>query len=296
MDFREIKLVILGTIAILFAGLIASAIYTVDEGHVGIIKRWGKAIDQVDPGLHFKMPISDKVVEIETRTKKTVEKMSVATSEQMPSEATISVNWTPDKTMILDIYKKYGSLKQFENRILIPKLREAAKAGISKYTAEENINNREKVTQTIKELFLEKMKKYPITINSVQYENIKLPENYIKSIAAKQTAKNERDAEKFRLEKQALEAQRAVNTAKAERDAAKARADGKAYQIEAEAKANAKKIRLLAKAQAEAIKLKALALQNNNALIEYEKAKRWDGKLPNTVMGGNPGILMKIGK
>jgi regulator of protease activity HflC (stomatin/prohibitin superfamily) len=289
-----IKVTIGGAIALFALLFISMSIYTVDEGNVGIIKRWGQAINQVEPGLHFKIPVSDEVVEIEIRTRKNVEKMPVATSEQMPAEAVISVNWTVNKASVLDLYKKYGSLDQFENRILDPKLREASKAGISKFTAEQNINSREKVTNKIYSDFLKKISSYPITINSMQYEDIKLPKNYIASISAKQTAKNERDAEKFKLEKQGLEAQRAVNTAKAERDAAKARADGVAYKIEAEAKANAKKITLIADAEAKAIKKKAEALKNNKNLIEYQKALNWDGKLPNTVMGSNPGVIMSI--
>ena len=71
---------------ILMIGLVGS-VYTVDEGKVGIVKTWGKAVKQVNPGLHFKMPIADEVVEIEVRTRKNVETMSIATSEQMAAKA-----------------------------------------------------------------------------------------------------------------------------------------------------------------------------------------------------------------
>jgi len=290
IKYSSITVIIIGIAGLAFM----SSMYTVDEGHVGVIKRFGKAVSQVDPGLHFKAPFIDDVKEIEVRTKKNVETMPVATSEQMRAVAKVSVNWTVDRNKVLELYKKYGSLKQFEERILDPKLREAAKAGIAKFTAEENINQRNKVTSVIYDLFTKEIKGYPITINSMQYEDIQLPKKYLESIDRKQTAKNERDAEKYRLEKQALEAQRAVNTAKAQRDAAKAKADGIAYKIKVEAQAKAEKIKLIASAQAEAIKKKALALQNNKALIEYEKALRWNGQLPQTVLGSDQNLFMNL--
>lgn len=279
-----------------FAGFITfmSSIYTVEEGHIGVIKRFSEAVKQVEPGLHFKIPFIDGVEEVEIRTRKNVEIMPIATKEQMRAEGIISVNWTVNRESVLELYKSYGSLDQFETRILDPKLRSAAKESISKFTAEENINQREKVSSLIYETLSTTLSTFPIKTDSLQYEDIKLPDQYLHSIDSKQTAKNERDAENFRLEKQALEAQQKVNTANAERDATKSRADGEAYKIETEAKANALKIKLIAESDAEAIKIKAEALKSNPDLIEYQKAINWNGKLPDTVMGANPGVIMQL--
>lgn len=56
--------------------------------------------------------------------------MSVATSEQMKATAIVSINWSVQKPAVINLFKEYGSLEQFENKILDPKLREAAKLGI----------------------------------------------------------------------------------------------------------------------------------------------------------------------
>jgi len=47
---------------LLFISLITlfSTLYTVQEGHVGIVKRFGEAIVQTDPGLHLKIPFVEK--------------------------------------------------------------------------------------------------------------------------------------------------------------------------------------------------------------------------------------------
>lgn len=271
-----------------------SSVYTIDEGYMGVVKRLGEVTGQVSPGLHFKAPFIDEIIHLEIRTKKNVETMPVATKEQMRADATISVNWTVKKEAVLDLYKQYGSLEQFEERVLDPRLREVSKQSISKFTAEENINTRELVTETIKSEFMEKVSGLPVTIDSIQYENIELPQIYLTSINAKQTAKNERDAEQFKLEKQKLEAMRAVNTAEANKQSAQLEADGIAYKIKVESEAEAGKITIIADAEAKAMKIKAESLKANADLIEYQKAINWDGKLPQTVMGQNPGVIMNL--
>ena len=276
--------------------LIIATIYTVQEGHQGIVKRFGKVVGQVEPGIHLKYPVADSVIILEIRTKKNVEEMPVATKEQMRSIAILSVNYSIKKSEVLDVYKKYGSLDQFESRVIDPAFREVSKAGISKFTAEENINKRQDVTAVIKASFLDKMVGIPVVIESVQYEDIQLPKKYLESIDAKQTAKNQRDAEHFKLEKQKLEAMREVNTADANRQANEKLADGNAYRTRTEAKAEAEKVKMLGEAEAEAIKAKATALKNNPLVIELTKAQQWSGVLPTHILGDSTNLLMDMRK
>ena len=113
--------------------LVFSSIYTVNEGHIGIVKRFSEAKEQVNPGLHFKIPLIDSVEEIEVRTRKNEEKMASSTKEQMPVTVSVSVNWTVDKAAALELFRQYGGLSQFENRILDPRFRSATKDVIPQF-------------------------------------------------------------------------------------------------------------------------------------------------------------------
>ncbi|MCG8426744.1 MAG: prohibitin family protein [Chromatiales bacterium] len=270
------------------------SMYTVDEGHVGIIKRFGEATEQVNPGLHMKIPFVDTVEVLEIRTRKNLERLNASTHEQMPVTAEVSINWTVKRDQAFDLFKRYGGLTQFESRILDPKLRSAAKDALARYKAEEIIQNRSQVIAQIEELLVTEMKEYPVKLDSAQLENLGLPQKYIQSIETKQTEKNLAAAEKHRLERQNLEAQREVNTANAKRDAAKATADGKAYAIKTEAEAEAEAIKLRGLAEAEAIRSKADALKESQLLVEYVRAQRWNGSLPQTIMGSDQSILWNM--
>lgn len=271
-----------------------SSFYTVKEGHVGIVKRFGAAINQTNPGFHVKIPFIDSVEEMEVRTRKNTESSTAATSEQMPITADVSINWTVTKSAAIDLFINYGGLDQFENRILDPKLRQASKATLSKYSAEQLIQNREAARSEMQEMFTGLVSDLPISVDSGQIEDIKLPQKYLKSIEQKQTEKNLAAAEEHKLARQKLESQQKVQTAEAERDAKKAEADGIAYKIRTEAEAEAESIEIKGLAEAEAIKAKAKALKNNPLIVQLTHEQQWDGKLPTTVMGSDQNILWNM--
>ena len=268
------KLVAVASAALVTILLLSMSFYTVDEGHVGIVKTFGEAKKQTNPGLHFKVPFIDSVEEIEVRTRKNEEKMPSSTEEQMPVTVEVSVNWTVDKTAALDMFRNYGGLSQFENRILDPRFRSAVKSVIPKYKAEQLIQDRASAINNIEAALLEEMKEFPLTVDNVQIENIVLPQKYIQSIQTKQTEKNLADAEKHKLERQRLEALREVNTA-----------DAKAQGIVKVAEAEANAIKLKGEAEAAAIEAKAKALRDNPLIVELTKAQTWNGQLPQTVLG-----------
>ena len=107
---RELRLnamardIMLGILAIV---VLVGSMYTVEEGHVGVVKRFSEAKYQVEPGLHFKIPLADSVEVMEVRTRKNLEEnIPVATAEQMPSHASVSVNWTVNRVEAIDIFKQ----------------------------------------------------------------------------------------------------------------------------------------------------------------------------------------------
>lgn len=262
---------------------VMNSYYIVIEGHVGVVKRFGEAKDQENPGLHFKIPFIETVEMIEVRTRKNAEKMASSTKEQMPVTVEVSVNWTVNKEAALDLFKKYGGLNQFEQRILDPRFRSATKDTIPQFEAEQLIQDRASAIQGIERRLSDEMAAFPVVVDNIQIENIGLPQKYINSIEIKQTEKNLAAAEEHKLERQRLEALRAVNTA-----------DAKAKGILKVAEAEAQSILLKGKAEAEAIEAKAKALKNNPLIVKLTEAQAWDGKLPSTMMGEGVMPIMDI--
>ncbi|MYB34118.1 MAG: prohibitin family protein [Gammaproteobacteria bacterium] len=259
------------------------SIYTVKEGHVGIVKRFSKAIDQVDPGLHLKVPFVDSVEVIEVRQRKNSEELSAATANQLPVTATVSINWTVDKSSAMDLFIRYGGLDQFENRILDPKLRSSAKAAISRFSASEIIRNRQSAVGEIMKEMTNSLEGFPLTVNSPQIENIGLPDTYLEAVQEKERARENAEREKHKLEQQRLIALQAVNSAEANAEAKRLEADAEAYRVITEATA-----------EADAIRLVNEQLSRSPLYVDLVRAKRWDGVLPQTALGESVGVFLPI--
>jgi regulator of protease activity HflC (stomatin/prohibitin superfamily) len=281
----KIKHVVSSIIALLVLIVLLASIFTVEEGHVGVVKRFGEAKHQESPGLHFKMPFIDSVEHLEVRTRKNEEKMASSTKEQMPVTVEVSVNWTVQKESAMQLFKQYGGLAQFELRILDPRFRSAAKSAIPKFEAEQLIRDRASAIQLIEDALAEEMAGFPVTVDNVQIENIVLPHKYIQSIETKQTEKNLAAAEKHKLERQRLSALQGVNTA-----------DAKAQGILKVAEAEAKAITLKGLAEAKAITAKAKALKGNSLIVKLTEAQGWNGELPSTIMGSTSMPILDMRK
>ena len=272
--------ILVGIFSIFSFIIVWSSWYITPEGSVDVVKRFSKASYVAEPGLNFKVPLIDTTTTIEVRTIKNSETMQASTSEQMPITVSTSLNWTVKKSEVLNLFRDYGSLEQFESRVIDPRFRAIVKETTAKFKAEDTIGKRDEVTNKVRDALIESCKDLPIEISTVNIENIILPDNYLKSIETKQTNKNLADAEVFKLQQQNLEAQRAVNTATAEADS-----------IRVKAIAEAEAIKLKGDAEAHAIEAKAKALGSNSNIVELTKAQQWNGVLPTTSLSSQSPVL-----
>ncbi len=277
--------------AIIIGGLMS--VYTVEEGHVGIVKRFGEAVESTSPGVHMKLPLIDTVSEMEVRTRKYQIKMTASTTGktedgtvelQMPSTIIISANWNIPRESALEIYKEYGGLEQYEERILDPRVIRATKQIFAKHSIESIISGREIVRNEIASALEDALAGKLAQMSDINIEDVQFGQKIRDAIENKQTAKLDFEAEQYNLDKQNLEAQRSVNTADADSQSIEKRSIAKAAAIEREGQA-----------EANAMKAKAEVLAQNPQLIDLIKAERWNGQMPTTLMGSDSsGVLLNV--
>ncbi|MEZ5843821.1 MAG: prohibitin family protein [Hyphomicrobiaceae bacterium] len=271
-----------GGIFALIVGLVALSIiwmgiYRIDAGHVGIVKRFGNVIDVVDPGLHLKIPYADTVEEMEVRERAFTIKLDAASQDPLELPITVTVNWLVKRNNVKDLYVQFGSLAQFEQRIIQPRLNDAVKGTTSGYTVNDLLRKRTEYRDRSQQAFAARMPD-DIQITGFSVVNIGFPPEYTKAIRDKQVAREQAETERFVLERQKLTTTQVTQTAMAQRDADKARADGRAYEIKVQGEA-----------QAEAVRILGEALAKNPLVVEYRKIERWGGVFPSTFMGGDAG-------
>ena len=268
----------LAVIAVLAVSMLWLGVYRIDAGHVGIVKRFGNVVNVVDPGLHVKVPYADTVEEMEVRERAFSKVLSAASQDPLELPIEVTVNWLVKRSNVQDLYIQFGSLDQFETRIIQPRLNDAVKGVTSGYTVNDLLRKRGEYRDRSQSAFAERMPD-DIQITGFSIVNIGFPPEYTKAIRDKQVAREGAETERFVLERQKLTTTQVTQTAIAQRDADKARADGRAYEIKVQGEA-----------QAEAVRSLGQALVSNPLVVEYRKIEKWHGNFPTTFMGGEQGV------
>jgi membrane protease subunit HflC len=273
-----------------------STTYIVDEGRVGVVVNMGRAVEQVSPaGLQFKAPFITSVKEFDVRERSVSQQFNATTSNQLSSTMDVTYNLRPDPAQIMDIFVKYGSPAQFFDNVISPRLNQSSKATAGTFTSVQLARERDAVAEAMFQNAVETLQGYPVIVTSAQLDSYTLPDRYWAAILDKEEQRERTDKERLLLEQQGVQAQQVTQTAQAQAAADIAQADAEAYRTRVQAEAEAESVRLRATAEADGIALMNEALAANPLLVEYQKAKSWNGVLPSTVMGGRmPQMLMNL--
>ena len=139
-------------------------------------------------------------------------------------------------------------------KVLMPVVEGTIKDIIGKWNAQDLVANREEATNDILEKLVVQMRDKYINVTGFQIININYSDVFERAIESKVTA-----------EQEALKAK------------------NKTVQIQEEAKQKV----ISAEAEAKSMSIRANALTQNRALVQYEAVQKWDGKMPQYMMGNS---------
>jgi len=249
--------VVLIIAVILVFFLFLSPFVQVGAGERGVVLNFGAVQDSVlNEGLHFRMPIMQKVAIMDVKVQKAVTDATSASADLQDVTSSVALNYhvVPDKANI--VYQNLGV--EFKERIIDPAIQEVMKAVSARYTAEELITKRAAVSEAMRANLAERLLPNNIAVDAVSIVAFSFSKVFTEAIEAKQTA-----------EQLALKAKRDLDRIK----------------IEAEQKITA------AKAEAESLRLQRANISPD--LIELRKIEanlkaieKWDGTLPQVTGAG----------
>lgn len=243
--------------------------YTVDSGYRGVQIRNGAVTGTAEPGLGFKMPLIDKVVDISIQSQaRTYENVMAYSKDQQTAGLSISVNYRFPADQVESIYTNYGGEEGVLTRLLDRQVFDEVKNVFGKFNAVTAIQERDRLVGEVQNA-IQKSVVGPIIIESVQIENIDFSDAYENSIEARMLAEVEVQKVKQNAEREKVQAEIVVTQAQAQADA----------QV-AQAKAAAEATRLQGDAEADAIRAKGGALRDNPQLVDLIQAEKWNGTLP----------------
>lgn len=211
--------------------------------------------------LHLKTPIITKAVKYNIQTQK-LEAVADASSKDLQTvSASIVVNYKYQESSVVTLYKNVGKEEKVAEKIIQPAVQEVFKSVVAKYSAEQLITDRSKVSQDIETALNDRLKTYWIQIQAFNIVNFDFSKSFNDAIEAKVTAEQNALAEKNKLEKVKYESEQKV---------------------------------VAAEAQAKAIEIQAKAIQNQwgKEYVQLKWIEKWNWQLPTTMAWEDASLLI----
>ena len=250
-DPKKIMLWIIGSALALT--VLLSSFYSVSSTQRGIIATFGKINPTaVDAGLHVKIPFVQSIDKMSIQTVKMEQTSMAYTKDIQSSTVTYVLNFDPVPESVAVLYRNVGS--NYIAKIITPVVEGVLKDVIGNYNAADIVSNREEVRKGVESELSSQLPTDYVRNVKFQLVNIDYDDAFEQSIVDKQVA-----------EQKALTAKN--NT------------------IRIQEEANQKVIS--AEAEAKAMQIKANALRANPDLTQYEAVQKWDGKMPNYMLGNS---------
>src|SRR5947209_1205239 len=133
---------------------------TVDSGSIGVVKRFGNPVRQLEPGGHFVRPFSDTVHEVATQTR-VVKPNEQAASHDL-QEIHVEVTFAYHVDPAFATYVLVTLNNEAETRVITPAILEAIKATTARFDAEKLITDRASVRDGIEDFVKVRLAPYHI--------------------------------------------------------------------------------------------------------------------------------------
>ena len=259
-------------ILILAFAALSGSYYTVPEGYRGVILRNGAAIGTALPGLGFKLPFFDQVVDMSVQTeKKPFEGIAAYSRDLQQATMHLSVNYRLDEGRVQETFSEVGL--SYADKLLTPIVLKRTKEVFGQYTAADVVAQREKVGIAVFDVIQSDMAPHGVLIESIQIENVDFSDTYENAVEEAATAEANVKRARQELEQVRVNAQRQIAEAEARADATRKTADAEAYAIRARGEA-----------EAQVIASRGKALKDNPDLVKLISAEKWNGVLPTSMI------------
>ena len=230
-----------------------SSFYTIRSSERGVLSTFGKMSDDViEDGLHMKIPFIQTIKRVNVQQKKFDGKENSYTRDVQTSEVEYTINYDLVRENVSKLMKNVGD--DYHNRIVVPFIRSSMKQSFGNFAATEIVENRDAVRREIEQTLRQTLDSNYFMNVQFQITNIDFDDDFETAIKEKQVA-----------EQNAL----------------------KAKNVTIQVEEQAKQTKIKAQAEAEAMSIKAAALESNPKLVNYEAVQKWDGKMPQYMLGNS---------
>jgi regulator of protease activity HflC (stomatin/prohibitin superfamily) len=255
--------VIIAIVAIFVVSVAGCGIKVVDTGQRGIQTRFGKVVSESLPeGLYFFNPFTSQIVEMDTRVQRTDGETDTYTRDVQQAAIKYTLNYRLQQNAAHLMYRDIG--RDWEQKLIPQVVLGTLKEVVGKWDAVDLIANRDKAGTAAFDAIRENLAERNVEVSRFEITDISYTHEFENSVEQKVIAQ-----------------QRAIEE------------QNRTKQIEEQARQKV----LSAEAEAKSMQIRAQALEQNAKLVEWEAVQKWNGVLPQYMLGGaTPFINLNPGK
>jgi prohibitin 2 len=251
-------------ISIVVVSVAGCGIKVVDTGQRGIKTRFGEVVsDALPEGLYFFNPITSAIVEMDTRVQRVDAETDTYTRDVQQASIKYTLNYRLQQNAAHLMYRDIG--RDWEQKLIPQVVLGTLKEVIGVWDAVDLISNRDKAANAAFESIRGSLAERNVEVSRFEITDISYTREFENSVEQKVIA-----------QQKAIEEQ------------------NRTKQIEEQARQKV----LSAEAEAKSMQIRAEALEQNAKLVEWEAVQKWNGVLPQYMLGSGatPFINLNPGK
>lgn len=200
---------------------VSQCLYNVDGGERAVLfdsLRGGILPDVRGEGTHFLIPVIQRPIVIDVRTKPREIPSVTGTKDLQMVNIKLRVLWRPVADELPTLYRELGT--DFDERVLPSIGNEVLKSVVAQYNAEELLSKRAEVSERIKAELIIRAKHFHLTLEDVAITHLTFGREFMKAIEAKQVASQEAERQQWVVKRAEQERQAVVTRAEGEAEGA----------------------------------------------------------------------------
>lgn len=200
---------------------VSQCLYNVDGGERAVMfdsLRGGIRPEVSGEGTHFMVPVIQRPIVIDVRTKPREIPSVTGTKDLQMVNIKLRVLWRPRVESLPTLYRELGT--DFDERVLPSIGNEVLKAVVAQYNAEELLSKRAEVSERIKKEMIKRASHFHLEFDDVAITHLTFGTEFMKAIEAKQVASQEAERQQWVVKRAEQERQANVTRAEGEAEAA----------------------------------------------------------------------------
>ena len=256
------KMIFFGVVAlvILVIGIATWPLTVINETQKGLVLRNGALVRTLSPGMHFRMPLFEDVEKADLTVQTFTKTVPIYSKDSQVVDSTVTVNYRLDVALIEQAYRE--TQFAYEAKVISPNMTDVLEGSLSAFTANDLIIKRSTLGGVVKASLVEKLIDRPYIIIDTVSVTLDFDDAYEDAVKRKQVAEQEALTQtNITLQEEQKKLQ----------EIKKAEALAERTRLEASALASQQGEKVIDKIYAEAA---------------LELAKKWNGSVPQTYIGG----------